>query len=274
MEVTLKGKDTFTAQEIETLIYLILERVNANRSGQKSIRSKMRRIGFYGRDDFGINNLQPDDLEYLIRSGKITVVDDNINPQEGYYTKNSQYISNESNNEKSEMLEDLFRFFDPSKNVASDIPSAPGNYFICLRENSKLPDIGINFSMEKFDDLNLIYTGISGNSLRTRDYRQHFTGNNAGRSTLRKSIGSMFGLEKIPRDSDPNTGKTKFTTEGEEFLTDWMIKNLVLYYLQIKNPKDYEDDLITRFNPPLNLAKNKNKTNFNFRRKLSRLRNS
>ncbi len=44
----MKGKDTFTAHEIETLFGLIEERVTASPSKQKSIRGRMRRIGFYG----------------------------------------------------------------------------------------------------------------------------------------------------------------------------------------------------------------------------------
>ena len=50
----MKGKDTFTVQEIELLKNLICQRVNADRSTQKSIRSKMRQIGFFGNSEIFI----------------------------------------------------------------------------------------------------------------------------------------------------------------------------------------------------------------------------
>ena len=84
--------------------------------------------------------------------------------------------------------------------IDEPLPDKPGNYFIVLRVNCQLPSIGItpiyhkwNYENVKYD---IIYTGISNQSLRVRDYKQHFTGNNAGRSTLRKSLGSMMGFFK------------------------------------------------------------------------------
>ena len=53
-------------------------------------------------------------------------------------------------------------------------------------------------------------------SLKKRDYKQHFAGNNSGGSTLRKSLGSLMGLKKIPRDkNNPFNGKTKFSETDE-----------------------------------------------------------
>lgn len=62
----MKEKDTFTESEISELRNLIRERIKADRSRQKEIRAKMRRIGFYGSDDFGIDDLQPADFERLL----------------------------------------------------------------------------------------------------------------------------------------------------------------------------------------------------------------
>lgn len=70
----MKGKDTFTVQEIELLKNLICQRVNADRSTQKRIRDKMRKIGFFGRDDYNIQDCQVSDLENLIKSGGIKVL--------------------------------------------------------------------------------------------------------------------------------------------------------------------------------------------------------
>ena len=54
----LKGKNTFTLSDIKKLEELIRLRNNTPASGQKSIRQKMRNIGFYGQDAWGITNLQ------------------------------------------------------------------------------------------------------------------------------------------------------------------------------------------------------------------------
>ena len=69
----MKGKNTFTIAEIAELKKLIGLRNLATRSEQKKIRARMRRIGFYGKADWGINNCQVSDLESLVRSGQITV---------------------------------------------------------------------------------------------------------------------------------------------------------------------------------------------------------
>ena len=71
--IKLKGKKVFTKQEADTLRTLIKLRVNAERSEQKRIRDKMREIGFYGRDDWGIVNCQLKDFERLISDGSISI---------------------------------------------------------------------------------------------------------------------------------------------------------------------------------------------------------
>ena len=52
----IKGKKVFTKTEIEQLLQLIKERRQAPSDKQKSIRNKMRKLGFYGRDDWGITD--------------------------------------------------------------------------------------------------------------------------------------------------------------------------------------------------------------------------
>ena len=72
--IKLKGKKVFTKQEADTLRTLIKLRVKADRSEQKRMRdNKMREIGFYGRDDWGIVNCQLKDFERLISDGSISI---------------------------------------------------------------------------------------------------------------------------------------------------------------------------------------------------------
>jgi hypothetical protein len=183
-----------------------------------------------------------------------------------------------SNSVSSNLDETLSLFkvnlFDPKKDLDSKIPDSPGNYIICLRSNSSLPSVEIVPTMTMFDGRKVIYTGIAGTSLRKRDFRQHFKGNNAGASTLRKSLGVLFGYNLIPRDSDPSTGKTKFSAQDELTLTEWMCDNLIMYFLSTSNFSNNEIQLIHHFNPPLNLMGNKNSINRAFRELLSSKRSN
>ena len=69
----MKGKNKFSTEEANELRMLIRQRCNADRSQQKSIRAKMRRIGFYGGDDFGITDMTIEKFENLIRTGQIFI---------------------------------------------------------------------------------------------------------------------------------------------------------------------------------------------------------
>ncbi len=71
----MKGKSVFTEAEINKLRELIKIRNRTNSSQQKAMRGKMRAIGFYGKDDWGIVDLQISDLEDLIKDRKIKIAD-------------------------------------------------------------------------------------------------------------------------------------------------------------------------------------------------------
>jgi hypothetical protein len=278
----LKGKDEFTADTIKELEELIKLRIKTPSSGQKSIRQKMRNLGLYGQDDWGITDMQVSDLHSLIKSGRIKIIAGNFKPSSSstlvskpITTAKSKTLKSSTTNliDIDKILESFkAKCFDPKLDEESKIDDSPGNYILCLRENVELPTYSISPILTKFEGLNVIYTGIAGGSLRTRDYRQHFKGNNAGRSTLRKSLGVLFGYKLIPRDKDPNTGKTKFNPKDEQELTDWMIENLIMFFLSTAEFGSIEIKLINYFNPPLNLKDNHNDINTDFRRLLSSLR--
>lgn len=84
----MKGKDKFTEAEISKLKMLIQKRCKTPSNQQKAIRNKMRAIGFYGQDDFGIVDMTIEKFEYLIENNQITIIDaeknlkDAIEPKE------------------------------------------------------------------------------------------------------------------------------------------------------------------------------------------------
>ena len=71
----MKGKNEFTQSEINEIVDLIRQRCSADREEQKQIRADMRRIGFYGRDDFGIFDMTEEKFYRLIESKKIIIKD-------------------------------------------------------------------------------------------------------------------------------------------------------------------------------------------------------
>ena len=168
-----------------------------------------------------------------------------------------------------------FKIFDPMTMDSNMLPNVAGNYVFLLRKGSQLPQVDINPQIPELtldgNTYQAIYTGIASKSLRGRDYRAHFIGNDASRSTLRKSIGSLFGYDLIPRKEGDLKYK-KFKPADEEKLTEWMMSNLLLAFVENADPEPWEVKLIAELNPPLNLEKNHNKVNAEFRALLSKLR--
>jgi hypothetical protein len=279
----MKGKRIFTYAEIEAIKRLINRKVVASKEEQKRIRDEIRDVyGFYYSDFSSKKGYTVDDLQSLIDSGEITVIDSSNPTSQKTGSREiikklkddtiGGYTGTHSYNLDSSLSSFRQNLFDPMIDSESKIPDKAGNYIICLRKGSSLPQVSVIPEFIKFENLDVIYTGIAGSSLRSRDYRQHFKGNNAGRSTLRKSLGVLFGYKKIPRDSDPSTGKTKFSDVDESKLSEWMAKNLILFVLPNKDHDSLELDLINHFNPPLNLKDNHCWTNIEFRKLLSSLR--
>ena len=168
-----------------------------------------------------------------------------------------------------------FKIFDPLTMDSNMLPNVAGNYVFLLRKGSQLPQVDINPQIPEVtldgNTYQAIYTGIASKSLRRRDYRAHFIGNDASHSTLRKSIGSLFGYDLILRKENDKRHK-KFKPNDEEKLTKWMKNNLLLAFVENADPESMEDKLIAELNPPLNLEKNTNMVNKEFRALLSKLR--
>ena len=82
-----------------------------------------------------------------------------------------------------------------------------------------------------------------------------------------------MGYNLIPRDKyNPDNGKVRFNDDDERELRGWMAENLLFYFQPNNRPKEFENELIERFNPPLNLMENDNPVNLEFRSVLSSLR--
>lgn len=162
--------------------------------------------------------------------------------------------------------------FNPATGTKEEIPKAPGNYLVTIRDIKALPALGFELVTRQYKGLELIYTGISKTDLYKRIWKSHIYGT-AGRSTLRRTLGSLFGYTPIPRDkNNPENGKIRFNDADEEALTAWIRENLVFHILRNDAPVEMEKELIRSLNPPLNLDENDNPVNQEFRSTLSKCR--
>ncbi|MBX4271905.1 GIY-YIG nuclease family protein [Clostridium estertheticum] len=166
--------------------------------------------------------------------------------------------------------------FIPTVDTPTKLPDEAGAYLICAKDTDLLPERMKELEYMYVNGLPVIYVGIAGRptsrvkSIRKRDYRNHFNGK-ARSSTLRKSLGVLFGFEK-EYENEPNKLKYKFIDEHEEKLSKWMKDNLIMHFVRIDNPMEFEIYLINTYEPPLNLKDNKSEKNRDFRKELSRLR--
>ena len=167
---------------------------------------------------------------------------------------------------------DNFTLFDPIVDMKSALPKENGNYIVTIRDVNNLPTHGSKIVTPLFRGQDVIYTGITSKGLRNRIGNQHL-GKNAGRSTLRLSLGCLLGYTLIPRDkSNPDNGMVRFNDPDEALLLEWMRDNLLFYYQPNESPHELEAELIQSLNPPLNLQGNYNPVNQEFRAILKTLR--
>ncbi|MBU3187496.1 GIY-YIG nuclease family protein [Clostridium estertheticum] len=166
--------------------------------------------------------------------------------------------------------------FIPTIDTPTKLPDEAGAYLICAKCTDVLPEGMNKLEYTYVNGLPVIYVGIAGRptsrvkSIRNRDYRNHFNGK-ARSSTLRKSLGVLFGFKK-EYENETNNLKYKFIDEHEEKLSKWMKDNLIMHFVRIDNPMEFEIYLINTYEPPLNLKDNKSEKNRDFRKELSRLR--
>jgi hypothetical protein len=72
----MEGRNTFSSAEAELIRFLLREKSRALRSAQKSLRSKLRRLGFYISDyDSSQDGFSDVDFNNLVSAGRITITD-------------------------------------------------------------------------------------------------------------------------------------------------------------------------------------------------------
>jgi hypothetical protein len=128
----------------------------------------------------------------------------------------------------------------------------PGIYAISLAPSSVLS--GIIAGKD-----GVLYIGMTSATL---DARSHFRHSHSGFSTFRRSLGALLkdelDLTAIPRGagaSASNFRNYRFSDFGEQALTNWMNRNLLMAQAAVAaNVAELEMRLIAELKPPLNLT--------------------
>ena len=126
------------------------------------------------------------------------------------------------------------------------------------------------FSVEKLKHRDIIYIGKTKQSAQKRILNTHFKTGRTGSSTLRRSIGAILreqlDLQPTQRGSTHSGMRDfTFTMESEKSLTEWMINNLSVSFVEYDFGKRLlnrlENEIIYILNPVLNIANNPNNKN-------------
>ena len=161
-----------------------------------------------------------------------------------------------------------FEEYDPLVDNPESIPDAPGSLIFVLRYMSNLHQLA-GMNLKEFEGQEVIFVGESEN-LRKRIANEHFRGDSS-RSSFRISIGCLLDMEQIPRDKAPDGVHFRFAKEDEQWLTQWMKENLLVYYKATPYHAQLTRLMISAFNPPLNLD-NTSPDRQEFRKELTELR--
>ena len=162
-----------------------------------------------------------------------------------------------------------FEEYDPLVDSPESIPDAPGSLIFVLRYMSNLHQLA-GMNLKEFEGQEVVFVGESEN-LRKRIVNEHFRGDSS-RSSFRISIGCLLDMEQIPRDKTPDGVHFRFAKEDEQWLSQWMKENLLVYYKATPYHTQLTRLMMSAFNPPLNLD-NTSPDRQVFRTELIELRN-
>jgi hypothetical protein len=118
-----------------------------------------------------------------------------------------------------------------------ELPAAPGLYTLSVRRPAALGELGLeDLQPDAPLTRRVLYLGKSESSLADRLSETHFATGESGRSTVRRTCGSLLGLCAISRPSgivNPTrkqlmtvTANFAFEPTDDRRLTEWMLANL------------------------------------------------
>lgn len=256
----MKGKNQFNTVELKEIRDLIRRRVTAPSNEQKSIRRKMRLLGFYGHDDFGIKNCQESDLERLISEKRIIITDKKAASQatakESHQNgpAESTWTIPVQNTSISKVEKQLIqgRFISVNALYAARVPHEPGLYCIKLQAGVTLPS---KFGKAREDGI--IYIGKTSKSLYERLWEEEL--NHKRPATFFRSIGAILGYLP-PKGSlaGKSTRNYKFNKEDTELIRQWIQQSLLVNFVTLERDEidEAEKSFIKKYCPLVNIQHN------------------
>ena len=267
-----QGRSTFTRSDLEQIRRLVHEKQTADRDRQKSIRARLRSMGFRISDFADYSGFVESDLDDLIARGTITVIKDETVDRAPTASSPGETVSRSGSLARAPVGEDeeeLARFArDALRGVARKapldrmeqrVPARPGLYAIC-GDTDTWRQLGLGDP----PDERPLYIGKAEDSLVSRDLATHFGNGRTGSSTVRRSFAALLreSLQLAARPRNPERPERfanyGLSPEHDARLTAWMREELELAVWP--KPEDcelalvqVEIALLAQLLPPLNL---------------------
>lgn len=272
------GRSSFTAAEIDELRRLVREKQTADSSRQKTLRARMRTIGFYVSDftaDPG--GFVVSDLDALISRGTIAVSDDASpspsplaggapsapRPEPDARAGPTASTDDRGSSDFDVSVRAALRALARAEarlfgEVAERVPRRPGLYAIHAPD-----EVWVELGLGEPPDERPLYVGKAERSLVSRDIDTHFGNGRTGSSTVRRSFAALLRepleLEGRPRNPARPERHANYglSPEHDQKLTDWMRELALAVW---PKPEEYEIALgvietavLRLLEPPLNL---------------------
>ncbi len=145
--------------------------------------------------------------------------------------------------------------FKSAGSIDNLVPHKSGLYCIRISDINKLPKPFNTFLADR--QHNIIYIGIATESLNKRFLNQELRAN--GHGTFFRSIGAVLG-HRPPKGSlttKANKRNYKFSPTDEQKIIKWINDNLQVNWVEFSGDfENLETELITKYRPLINLAKN------------------
>lgn len=145
--------------------------------------------------------------------------------------------------------------FKSAGSIDNLVPHNSGLYCIRISDINKLPKPFNTFLADR--QHNIIYIGIATESLNKRFLNQELRAN--GHGTFFRSIGAVLG-HRPPKGSlktKANKRNYKFSPTDEQKIIKWINDNLQVNWVEFSGDfENLETELITKYRPLINLAKN------------------
>jgi hypothetical protein len=271
----MSGRDTFTNEEAITIREHLGRLRLADRDEQKSIRARLRRLGFrisdYATDNDGFT---VSDFDMLVARGVIICTSLSVLPgnpvdaptapsPRGCQKTRPVCPESRTSTAAGATADVILALTSPRRTIAEcmagAVPDQPGLYAI-YGNSSVWRTLGLS---DRPDDRPL-YVGKAEDSLVTRDLKTHFATGATGRSSPRRSFAALLAhdldLHAIPRrPANPEPGKwTHYALEieGDQRLTNWMNEHLLLAVWPLSGERalaTVESEVMAHWEPPLNL---------------------